>query len=149
MTHDEFIAQAKSAAMKASAESGFPVGITVAQAALESNWGESLLSRTANNYFGIKAHGKHEAMEFHTNEFDGKREHQVIARFAAYAEMEECFHCRDRLIVNLPIYRDARAAKDDPVRFVKELGKHWATDPKYAEKVLRIYAENDFGRFDK
>jgi flagellum-specific peptidoglycan hydrolase FlgJ len=35
------------------------------------------------------------------------------------------------------------------VQFVKELGKHWATDPKYAEKVLRIYSENNLGRFDE
>jgi flagellum-specific peptidoglycan hydrolase FlgJ len=149
MTREEFISQAKSAAMKTSAESGFPVGIAIAQAALESNFGESQLSRTANNYFGIKAHGNHAAMEFRTNEFDGKRERQVVARFAAYETMEECFHCRDRLIANALVYADARAAKDDPVQFVKELGKHWATDPKYAEKVLRIYSENNLGRFDE
>jgi flagellum-specific peptidoglycan hydrolase FlgJ len=148
MTRDEFITQAKCAAMKASAESGFPVGITVAQAALESNFGQSQLSRTANNYFGIKAHGKHPAMEFRTSEFSAQGEQQVIARFAAYEGMQECFDCRNRLVTNAPVYAEARAAKDDPVRFVRELGKHWATDPKYAEKVLRIYTENGFDRFD-
>jgi flagellum-specific peptidoglycan hydrolase FlgJ len=124
------------------------VGITVAQAALESNFGESQLSRTANNYFGIKAHGNHAVMEFRTNEFDGEREGQVVARFAAYETMEECFQCRDRLIAKSSVYADARVAKGDPERFVKELAKHWATDPKYAQKVLRIYAENNLGRFD-
>ena len=148
MTREEFIAKAKSAATKTSAESGFPVGITVAQAALESNFGASQLSRTAKNYFGIKAHGNHAAMEFRTNEFDGKREQQVVARFAVYDSMEESFRCRDRLIANSPIYISARAAKGDPVQFVRELAKHWATDPKYSEKVLRIYEDNDFDRFD-
>jgi flagellum-specific peptidoglycan hydrolase FlgJ len=149
MTRDEFIAQAKCAAMKTCAESGFSVGITVAQAALESNFGESQLSRTANNYFGIKAHGKHAAIEFRTNESGAKGDQQVVARFAAYDGMEECFECRNHLIANSPVYAEARAAKGDPVRFVTEMGKHWATDPKYAEKVLRIYTENGFHRFDQ
>lgn len=149
MTRDEFIAQAKSAATKTFAEHGFPVGITVAQAALESNFGASQLSRTANNYFGIKAHGKQPAMEFRTNECCAKGNEMVIARFAAYETMEECFHGRDRLIATAPVYGEARSLKDDPVRFVKALGKHWATDPRYAEKVLRIYAEKGFDRFDQ
>jgi flagellum-specific peptidoglycan hydrolase FlgJ len=53
------------------------------------------------------------------------------------------------LIAKSSMYADARAAKGDPERFVKELAKHWATDPKYAEKVLRIYSENNLGRFDE
>ena len=149
MTRDDFIAKAKSAATKTSSKSGFLMGITMAQAALESNFGQSQLSRTANNYLGIKAHGKHAAMEFRTNEFEAGSEKQVVARFAAYDSMEECFQCRDRLIASGSVYAEARAAKGDPERFVNELGKHWATDPKYAGKVLRIYRENGLDRFDQ
>src|SRR4051812_30142785 len=45
------------AAITAANGSTYPVGIAVAQAALESAWGASQLSLKANNYFGIKAHG--------------------------------------------------------------------------------------------
>jgi flagellum-specific peptidoglycan hydrolase FlgJ len=149
MTHDEFITQAKAAAMKTSADSGFPVGITVAQAVLESNWGESQLSRTANNYFGIKAHGKHPVMEFRTIEFIHGMEKQIVARFAVYESMEECFACRNRQIANGAVYASAREVKGDPERFVRELAKNWATDPKYAQKLLRTYQENEFDKFDQ
>lgn len=149
MTRAEFIEKAKESALRVSAKSGFPAGVTVAQAALESNWGQSQLSRTANNYFGLKAHGKHPAMEFRTCEFGEKGESSVISKFAVYTSMDECFECRDRLVADGSAYESAREAKTDPERFVREMAKHWATDPKYAEKVLRIYRENGFEKWDE
>jgi flagellum-specific peptidoglycan hydrolase FlgJ len=38
--------------------------------------------------------------------------------------------------------------KTDPESFAREMGKHWATDPKYAEKLLTIYRENGFDKLD-
>lgn len=149
MTREEFLEKAAVAAQKASAKSGLPAGVTVAQAALESNWGESQLSKAANNYFGIKAHGKHAVMEFRTCEFGATGETMVIAKFAAYDSMEECFECRDSLITKGAVYADARAARNDIERFVSALGKHWATDPKYAEKVLRVYRECGLEKLDR
>ncbi len=142
------MAAALAAAKNASEKSGFPAGVTVAQAALESNFGASGLSRAANNYFGIKAHGKHPAMEFRTCEVERGCEKQVVAKFAVYESMEECFECRDQLIANGMVYAQARGMKDDAEKFVRELAKHWATDPKYAEKVMRIYRECGLDEMD-
>jgi flagellum-specific peptidoglycan hydrolase FlgJ len=149
MTRAEFIEHARRAAVRASAKSGFAAGVTVAQAALESNWGQSQLSRTANNYFGLKAHGNHPAMEFRTCEFGEQGKNVVVAKFAVYTSMEECFECRDRQIMNGNAYENAREAKSDPEKFVREMAKHWATDPKYSEKLLRIYRENGFDKWDE
>jgi len=148
MTRAEFVEKAKAAAIGSSRESKFPAGITVAQAALESNWGQSQLSRTANNYFGLKAHGKHPAMEFRTQEFVNGVEVHVVQRFAVYESMEECFACRDRQIENGTAYSAAREAKADPERFAIELAKHWATDPNYATKIVRIYDECELSSID-
>ena len=148
MTREEFLEKAKAAALRSSRECGFPAGITVAQAALESNFGQSQLSRAANNYFGIKAHGKHPVMEFRTREFVGGVEKQAIARFAVYESMEECFACRDRQIANGAVYSAAREARHNPKRFVVELAKHWATDPNYATKIMRIYDESELSALD-
>src|SRR5581483_8758215 len=52
-----FIRAVAAAAQLSSAKSGVPVAVTVAQAILESSWGDSLLTRRANNLFGIKALG--------------------------------------------------------------------------------------------
>lgn len=149
MTREAFIADAIDAARKSSAQSGLPMGITVAQAALESRWGESELSRRANNYFGIKAHGKHASLEMPTTEVMGGVENQITARFAAYETMQQCFACRDGLILSGAVYAEARLHLDDAEQFARALAKHWATDPHYAEKLLRVYRENKFDRLDE
>lgn len=141
MTKTEFLFQARRVAEAASKESGLPVEVTVAQAALESNWGRSELSGRANNYFGIKAHGKHETVQFRTCECDAKGRQVVTASFAKYASMEECFACRDQMILKSVAYADARGCAGDPEAFVRALAKHWATDPRYAEKVLAVMAK--------
>jgi flagellar protein FlgJ len=147
MTREEFLRQATEAARRSSAASGLPAGTTVAQAALESRWGESELSRKGNNYFGIKAHGKHAVIEMPTTEVVKGVVQKVSARFAAYRDMQECFACRDALILRGAVYAEARAVADDPEEFARELAKHWATDPEYAEKLLRVYRENGLDRF--
>ena len=50
-----FILLIKGAAMLQGALNDIPPSIIMAQAILESGWGESELSTKANNYFGIKA----------------------------------------------------------------------------------------------
>ncbi len=149
MTREEFIAMAAQAARAASALSGLSAGITVAQAALESRFGESELSRRANNYFGIKAHGKHAWVQMPTTEVVNDVAQKVSAKFAAYRDMRECFACRDRLILYSAVYAEARAHKGDPEKFARELAKHWATDPDYGEKLLRVYRENGLDTLDR
>ena len=149
MTREEFLAKAIDAARESSKSSGLPAGITVAQAALESAWGNSELSRRANNYFGIKAHGKHASVEMPTTEVIEGRSQRVLARFAVYEDMAQCFACRDRLILGGSVYAEARDSKQDPALFAKALAKHWATDPQYAEKLLAVYHANGFSRIDE
>jgi flagellum-specific peptidoglycan hydrolase FlgJ len=149
MTRQEFLQQASAAAQATSKASGLTAGITVAQAALESAWGNSQLSRKANNYFGIKAHGRHAVLEMPTTEVINGDVQKVMARFAAYKDMAECFACRDQLIANGALYAEARTNAGDPEKFVCSLAKHWATDPHYAEKVLRIYRDNNLSTLDQ
>jgi len=48
----EFIMRLTTAAVVSSKATGVPASITIAQAALESAWGESGLARNGNNLFG-------------------------------------------------------------------------------------------------
>ena len=149
MTRTEFIAAATAAAQAASAASGIPAGVTVAQAALESAWGQSQLARLANNYFGIKAHGDLPWIELPTTEVRGGVASKVRAYFARYESMQACFEDRDRLLARLAVYAEARAVAADPEAFIRALAKHWATDPHYAEKLLAVYGEHGFDRLDE
>ncbi len=148
MTKEEFIDAASRAALASSRASGFPPGVTVAQAALESRWGESQLARDAHNYFGIKAHGNHQRVAYATYEFIRGRRVRVGAEFARYASMEEGFADRDRIIATVACYADARACSHHPEAFARALAGHWATDPAYAEKVLRVYRGSGLDSLD-
>jgi flagellar protein FlgJ len=145
MTKLEFIAMATAAA----ATGKYPTGITVAQAALESAWGNSQLALKANNYFGIKAHGDAESIAMLTTEVVNGKSVKLVARFAAYPDMVACFADRDRIITQLACYQDARANASDPELFARCLARHWATDPKYAEKLLKIYRDNTLQSLDE
>ncbi len=138
MTKHEFVQQAFEAASQSSERSGMPVMVTVAQAALESNWGQSKLSREANNYFGIKAHGKHERIQMNTGECEHGATVVIKAEFAKYLSMLECFECRDGILSRGSSYARAREYCGDEAEFTRQIAKHWATDPKYAEKLLAI-----------
>jgi flagellum-specific peptidoglycan hydrolase FlgJ len=141
MTKQEFVEQAHAAAMQSSRRSGMPPMVTVSQAALESNWGQSKLSREANNFFGIKAHAGHDRIEMLTNECEHGSEIVIRAEFAKYPSMLDCFQCRDGIIARGAVYADARGKLGDETAFIAEIAKHWATDPKYAEKLRVVLNE--------
>ncbi|MGA3128347.1 MAG: glucosaminidase domain-containing protein [Candidatus Korobacteraceae bacterium] len=141
MTKSEFVQQACAAATRSSEQSGMPAMVTVAQAALESNWGQSQLSQQANNYFGIKAHGNHDCVLMPTDECENGASVEIHAEFARYLSMLECFRCRDGILLRGAVYAGAREQRGDEGGFITELAKHWATDPRYAEKLLAVLKE--------
>jgi flagellum-specific peptidoglycan hydrolase FlgJ len=141
MTKHEFVQQAHAAALRSSDRSGMPAMVTVAQAALESNWGQSKLSQEANNYFGIKAHGTHERIQMSTEECEHGARITVEAEFAKYPSLLDCIRCRDGILLRSACYASARQARGDEAEFIREIAKHWATDPKYAEKLQAVLGE--------
>jgi flagellum-specific peptidoglycan hydrolase FlgJ len=149
MTKEEFIAAATAAAQASSATSGFPPGVTVAQAALESGLGNSGLARMANNYFGIKTRPGGQTIELPTVEYVDGVPVRSTAKFAKYDSMAECFADRDRMIASLPAYQEARAVAGDPEAFIRALARHWATDPHYAEKLLYVYRAHGLDKLDR
>lgn len=118
-----------------------PAIVTVAQAALESNWGQSKLSMVANNYFGIKAHGKHARIQMSTCECEDGSRVEIKAEFAKYLSMLDCFQCRDGILARGASYAGAREKRNDEAGFIREIAKHWATDPNYAEKLMAVTTE--------
>jgi flagellum-specific peptidoglycan hydrolase FlgJ len=141
MTKQEFVQQAHAAALRSSERSGMPAMVTVAQAALESNWGQSELSQEANNYFGIKAHGTHERIQMSTEECEHGKNVVVEAEFAKYPSLLDCILCRDGILLRGAIYAGARQARGDEPESIREIAKHWATDPKYAEKLQTVLGD--------
>lgn len=115
--------------------------VTVAQAALESNWGQSKLSQDAHNYFGIKAHGVQERVQMSTREFEHGADVVIQADFARFNSMLDCFQSRDRILLQGTCYAGARQHLNDESGFISEIAKHWATDPEYATKLEAMLHE--------
>lgn len=151
MEQRRFLRLAQRAAETARSVYRLPIvpAIAAAQAALESAWGESELSREANNLFGIKAGRSWDGPTYTlpTREFDPDSGWRTVpAQFRAYESWAECFRDYGEIINTRPWFRDAAeaAVRGDPLGFLNGLlarpGREpgWATDPAYKEKVLDI-----------
>src|SRR5437762_12873569 len=102
MKKQEFLSAAIAAARQTSAQSNLPAGVTVAQAALETAWGESRLAQKANNYFVIKARGDQPFVALPTSECDSVATKRFTARLARYLFIKECSVVRNAITLATP-----------------------------------------------
>jgi flagellar protein FlgJ len=138
-------------AVDAAAELGVSPHFLLAQAALESGWGKHEL-RAADgsntyNLFNIKA-GKSwqgESVMVNADEYlNGKMESQA-ARFRVYASYTEAFADYARLLKSSPRYAAAVNQGADAAAFARGLQNGgYATDPMYADKILRVLNSSTF-----
>ncbi len=137
-----FIADLLAPAQRSRAETGVPVSVTLAQAILETNWGQSGLARQANNLFGIKGRplpGPAGVVWMDTWEHVNGRDITVKEPFRAYHNIEESVLDHGRYLRDNKRYAEAMRNVDDPrlfIRLIHQAG--YATDPAYADKVIRI-----------
>ena len=131
-------------------DTGVPACVTLAQAILESNWGQSKLSREAFNYFGIKPFRASDPyIEMTTTEYDRGRPLKVLARFRRFASPKECFEFRGRWLSRSQRYAPCMEVKDDPLEFCARLAQcGYATDPEYAKKLVAVILAFDLQKFD-
>jgi flagellum-specific peptidoglycan hydrolase FlgJ len=47
----------------------------------------------------------------------------------------------DEIVARGAAYADARKKLGDEAGFIAEIAKHWATDPKYAEKLMAVLSQ--------
>lgn len=118
--------------------------ITTSQAALESNYGTSGLTRQANNLFGIKAGSTWTGNIYtaETKEYILGIPYTTHADFRRYSSWLES--CTDwaRLLVMYGRYEESlRAAQEGDIeKFAYEIAKSgYATDPNYKNALLTKY----------
>jgi hypothetical protein len=133
-TWDGVVAAARAAGAK------FP-DVVAAQWALESGYGKHTSGK--NNYFGIKSERDGIGSLVSTTEFVGGMEIRMDAWFKDFPDLGSCVsYIVDRWYKDFKGYSGVnRAATPDECAklLVKE---SYATDPQYAEKIIRIMREN-------
>ncbi|OLF54851.1 flagellar assembly peptidoglycan hydrolase FlgJ [Pseudomonas chlororaphis] len=142
---DEFVATMLPMAQQAADRIGVDARYLVAQAALETGWGKSVMRQqdgsSSHNLFGIKAGSswKGDQARAITSEFKNGQMVKETAAFRSYASYQDSFHDLVTLLQSNNRYQEVLKSADNPEQFVRELQKAgYATDPDYASKISQI-----------
>jgi len=150
-----FLSQAVPAAQATKAEFGVPTSVTLAQAIIESGWGQHHIGG-ANNYFGIKAQGPTRfgtiatgAAQARTREVVNGASVMVNAWFRAYNTMTDSFRDHGRFLRNSRRYQAAFDVANNPDEFARRIARAgYATDPGYANALLRAMRAYNLYQYD-
>lgn len=142
---DQFVNTMLPMAQEAAARIGVDPRYLVAQAALETGWGKSVMraqdGSSSHNLFGIKASSnwKGDSARAITSEFRNGQMVKETAEFRSYASYKDSFHDLVTLLQSNNRYQEVLKSADNPEQFVRELQKAgYATDPNYATKISQI-----------
>lgn len=129
-----------------------PSSLIIAQAALESAWGTSGLTKKGNNLFGIKGKGPAGSCTMPTTEYVNGKAVKVNAAFRAYNNWGESIADHTKLIlggVSWDRNKYKRVIGVDGKTAAREIQKAgYATDPKYADKLIAIMDEYNLYQYD-
>ncbi|MHC1774805.1 MAG: glucosaminidase domain-containing protein [Lentimicrobium sp.] len=144
ITYNQYIQNYKDIAVRKMQEYKIPASITLAQGLLESGSGNSELALKANNHFGIKCHKEWTGMTY-TMDDDEKNE-----CFRKYASAEESYSDHSFFLTSRPRYAglfqlDLKDYKGWAYG-LKSAG--YATNPRYAEMLIKIIEENELYLYD-
>jgi len=137
----DFLAQLSLPARLASQQSGVPHHLILAQAALESGWGQRQIRRENGepsfNIFGIKAtsNWKGPVTEITTTEFENGEAKKVKAKFRVYSSYLEALSDYVGVLTRNPRYAAVTnaATAEQGAQALQNAG--YATDPNYARKL--------------
>ena len=141
---EKYIRDFQDIAIEQMHKTGIPASITLAQACLESGDGTSYLAKEGNNHFGIKCHG----WKGKTIRYDDDRKNEC---FRKYDSAEESFRDHSDFLVSGGRYAFLFDLEPTDYKgWAKGLKKAgYATNPNYAERLIRIIEEYQLYRLDR
>lgn len=149
-TAQEFVAALMPSAQRVGAELGVDPRLLVAQAALETGWGKSIIRNSdgtsSHNLFNIKADRswKGPVATARTLEYENGAAVKVGAGFRSYASYADSFRDYLHFLRSNPRYGEALQNTHDPAAYAQSLqAAGYATDPRYADKIMAIYGMNE------
>ena len=142
----DFVKAVMPYAQQVGAQLGVDPSLLVAQAALETGWGRSIIRNadgtSTHNLFNIKAHRAWDGpvATVSTKEYQGGAARMERAQFRSYDSFGASFRDYVDFLHANPRYRTALTQTQNPEAFARSLqAAGYATDPSYADKVMRIY----------
>ncbi len=145
MNRQQYISTYAGLAREEMQRTGIPASITMAQALLESNDGNSYLAVYGDNHFGIKCHKDWNGRKIY---YDDDKRHECFRR---YKSVDDSYRDHSDFIRNGQRY--AFLFELDPhdfkawARGLKRAG--YATHPHYAKMLIKIIEENKLYKLDE
>jgi len=143
----QFIQKNLVAVSNVSRKYGVPASIILAQAGLESGWGQKV---EGNAYFGVKGKAPDGASVNIATHEDTKEGHIAIHdNFRAYTSFEDAAEDYAMMLSSNPRFSHAFMFKNDPEKFAEELQRnHYATDVNYAKKIKQVIKSFSLRQYD-
>jgi LysM repeat protein len=145
MSKQEYIETYRDPAIREMHATGIPASITLAQGMLESDYGNSPLAKYAKNHFGIKCHKGWEGPSFIQDD-DERNE-----CFRKYYSVDDSYHDHSEFLMTRDRYASLFELKATDykgwARGLKKAG--YATNPKYADLLIKIIEDNELYQYDK
>lgn len=140
----DYVGLYKDLAINEMNRTGIPASITLAQGIIESDCGRSSLARDANNHFGIKCHDNWKGP---TVRHDDNKRNEC---FRKYRKAEESFWDHSDFLKSASRYDFLFKYKNtDYKAWAHGLRKAgYATNPDYANMLIRTIEENDLWTYD-
>lgn len=149
----EFLNKAIPAATTASSKYGTYTSVMLAQAAVESAWGQSGLAQSPNNnLFGIKGSYNGQSVNMNTGEYGSNGYYTTNAGFRKYPSYTESFEDNGSLLRNqMGNYYSGtwvENSKNYAQATQNGLQGKYATAPNYAQTLNSVIAANGFDKYD-
>ena len=148
---EDFVKQLQPLAEKYAAELGVSPRVLLAQAALETGWGQHVIRFSndvpTHNLFNIKADDRWNGPRavVPTLEYERGSPVRQLAAFRAYPDFEASFRDYVDFLKTSERYQPALENSADSNAFVRALHQAgYATDPKYSSKINRIMSGEVF-----
>lgn len=149
----EFLNKAIPAATTASSKYGTYTSVMLAQATVESAWGQSGLAQEPNNnLFGIKGSYNGQSVNMNTGEYGNGGYYTTNAGFRKYPSYTESFEDNGALLRNQigNYYSGTWVENSNNYAQATQNGLQgkYATDPNYAKTLNSVIATNGFDKYD-
>lgn len=152
-SHTTFIKKIATEAQNLQGQYHVLPSITISQAILESDWGQSTNATENNNLFGVKAAGTQAGRLMTTQEYYDGDYHTVKRRFRVYDSWDASLLEHAKTLANGTTWNPQQYAEvtqaSDYQTAAQALQKAgYATDPSYAQKLINIIQKYDLQRYD-
>lgn len=152
---DQFIKKFSPLAVSAMNKTSMAASIQMAQAILETGWGQYVpvdkySGKISRNLFGIKGKGQAGSIVSTTKEEYNGVLYTIDDYFRAYSDVSESWYDHKALLLNKERYQVFRDVMYDPIRGAYAIRRAgYATDSGYPGKLIKIIKNNDLRKLDE